>query len=197
MIILCFESLCPEQARCRQRTFGPISGRCDTEPMELTFECPECGAVNRAKDAESAAEFVCRHCNQARSAHADCMSTEGLAHCPYCGTGKLYVQKDFPQGLGLAIVILGFAWATWYWYQVRPVAAYAVLIGSALLDLVLWKKVPDVTICYRCLGQMRGPDVRPAGRFHPFDLEVGETFRQERMRVAEIRKKQAETASRG
>ncbi len=159
--------------------------------MELTFECPGCGAVGRAKNAESAHEFVCGHCGYTRAAHAGSTSPDGLVHCPFCGTDKLYVQKDFPQGLGLAIVIAGFAWATWYWYQVRPLAAYAVLLGSALLDLVLWKKVPDVTICYRCLGQMRGPDVKPIGRFHPFDLEVGETFRQERMRVAELRKKQA------
>lgn len=159
--------------------------------MELTFECPSCGAVDRTKNAESATEFVCRQCGHTRSAHAGSMTVEGLVHCPFCGTEKLYVQKDFPQGLGLAIVIAGFAWATWYWYQVRPLAAYSVLLGSALLDLVLWKKVPDVTICYRCLGQMRGADVKPIGRFLPFDLEVGETFRQERMRVAELRKKQA------
>jgi hypothetical protein len=41
---------------------------------------------------------------------------------------------------------------------------------------------------------MRGSDVKPLGRFGPFDLEVGETFRQERMRVAELKERQAEAA---
>jgi predicted RNA-binding Zn-ribbon protein involved in translation (DUF1610 family) len=164
--------------------------------MELTFECPGCGAVNRTNQAESASEFVCRHCGHVRTAHSGSLTPEGLVHCPFCGTEKLYIQKDFPQGLGLTIVIAGFAWATWFWYWVRPVAAYAVLIGSALLDLVLWKKVPDVTICYRCLGQLRGSEVKPVGRFMPFDLEIGETFRQERMRIAELRKRQIESGGR-
>jgi hypothetical protein len=163
--------------------------------MELTFECPECKMVNRVKNAEGAAEFTCEGCRYVRQAKPGSILPEGVCHCPYCGTEKLYIQKDFPQGLGLVIVIAGFAWATYYWYQVRPLAAYGVLLGSALLDLILWKKVPDVAMCYRCLGQMRGPDVKPLGRFGPFDLEVGETFRQERIRVAELKERQSREAA--
>ena len=161
--------------------------------MELTFECPECRAVGRVKTADSATEFVCQSCQYKRQAKAGSVTPEGVCHCPYCGTDKLYIQKDFPQGLGVTIVVAGFAWATYYWYYVRPLAAYAVLMGSALLDLILWKKVSDVAMCYRCLGQMRGPDVKPLGRFEPFDLEVGETFRQERMRVAELKERQTQS----
>lgn len=162
--------------------------------MELSFECPECKAVNRVPNAETAAEFTCAQCRHHREAKPGSVTPDGLCHCPYCGTDKLYVQKDFPQGLGLVIVIAGFALATYFWYIVRPMATYAVLLGSALVDLVLWKKVPDVVICYRCLGQMRGPDVKPIGRFLPFDLEIGETFRQERMRVAELKERKAREA---
>jgi predicted RNA-binding Zn-ribbon protein involved in translation (DUF1610 family) len=164
--------------------------------MELTFECPQCGAVDRAKNAEDALNFTCRHCGHVRDAKPGALTEAGVVHCPFCGTEKLYVQKDFPQGLGLTIVIVGFAVASYFWYVVRPIATYSVLLGSALIDLILWKFVPDVTICYRCLGQMRGADVNPAGRFSPFDLEIGETFRQERMRVAELKKRQSEAAER-
>jgi len=156
--------------------------------MELTYQCPECEAVNRVAGAESAPEFTCNACGYKRQGKAGSIVAEGVCHCPYCGTEKLYIQKDFPQGLGLLIVISGFALATYFWFLVRPMATYGVLIASALLDLFLWKKVPDVAMCYRCLGQMRGPDVKPLGRFGPFDLEVGETFRQERIRVAELKK---------
>jgi hypothetical protein len=57
--------------------------------------------------------------------------------------------------------------------------------------------VPDVAICYRCISQMRGPDVKPLGRYGPFNLEIGETFRQERIRIAELRKKQSAQESQG
>jgi hypothetical protein len=163
--------------------------------MELTFECPQCKAINRVRQAEACREFKCESCGDTRNAHPGSVSPEGVCHCPFCGVDKLYIQKDFPQGLGLTIVIAGFAWATYYWYMVQPIAAYAVLLGSALIDLILWKKVPDVAICYRCLCQMRGPDVKPLGRLSPFNLEIGETFRQERMRAAEIRQKQNQTTS--
>jgi hypothetical protein len=77
-----------------------------------------------------------------------------LEGCPWCATGELYIQKDFPQGLGLFIVIVGFAISTVFWYLERPLVTYAVLLGSALLDLALYYRVPDVTICYRCLSQV-------------------------------------------
>jgi DNA-directed RNA polymerase subunit RPC12/RpoP len=165
--------------------------------MELTYECPECGAINRVRDSESAPEFRCQSCGQVRAARANAVAAEGVCHCPYCGTDKLYIQKDFPQGLGLFIVVSGFALATWFWYLNRPLATYGVLLASALLDLVLWKIVPDVAICYRCISQMRGPDVKPLGRYGPFNLEIGETFRQERIRIAELRKKQSAQESQG
>ncbi|MFM1801224.1 MAG: hypothetical protein RJA81_576 [Planctomycetota bacterium] len=159
--------------------------------MELTFECSQCNAVNRVPDAQNCTQFKCQFCQAVREAKPHSITEEGLVHCPYCGTEKLYIQKDFPQGLGLTIVIAGFAWATYHWYMIQPIAAYSVLLGSALVDLILWKKVPDVVICYRCLSQMRGSDTKPLGRFLPFNLEVGETFRQERIRAAEIRQKQS------
>jgi hypothetical protein len=110
-----------------------------------------------------------------------------LASCAWCATDDLYIQKDFPQGLGLAIVIAGFVVSTVFWYYERPLPAYFVLLASALLDMVLYYRVPDVTICYRCLGQYRGAGSNPAGRFKPFDLAIGERYRQERLRAELLR----------
>ena len=68
-------------------------------------------------------------------------------------------------------------------------STYLVLLASALLDMVLYYRVPDVTICYRCLSQVRGPGSNPESRFRPFDLAVGERYRQERIRIEELRKR--------
>jgi hypothetical protein len=60
-------------------------------------------------------------------------------------------------------------------------------MATAGLDVVLYYRVPDLTVCYRCLSQFRGPGSNPAGRFLPFDLAIGERYRQERLRVEELR----------
>ena len=116
-------------------------------------------------------------------------------HVRWCATEDLYVQKDFPQGLGLLIVIVGFASAPSSGIFERPIPAYVVLLASALLDMVLYYRVPDVTICYRCLSQYRGVRSNTEGRFNPFDLAIGERYRQERLRVEQLRKQGASANS--
>jgi hypothetical protein len=100
------------------------------------------------------------------------------------------VARARHQGvLGLAIVVAGFAVSTVFWAYYMPIAATAVLLVSAALDLVLYYVVPDVTICYRCQSQFRGPGANPRGRFAPFDLAIGERYRQERLRVEQLRER--------
>jgi hypothetical protein len=161
--------------------------------MELTFECPGCSAINHVPALETAEQGVCRHCGSARPLHRELIPEGQLRACPWCTTTDLYIQKDFPQGLGLFIVIVGFVISTVFWYYEMPIPAYAVLLTSALLDMVLYYKVPDVTICYRCLNQIRGEGANPGGSIRPFDLAIGERYRQERIRVEELRQR-GETA---
>jgi hypothetical protein len=159
--------------------------------MELTFVCPACDGVNRVAGVESAATLTCRGCGRERPAHIDAFAGGDLAGCAACATGDLYIQKDFPHGLGLAIVIAGFAGSTLFWYYYMPISATLVLLATAGLDLLLYYLVPDVTICYRCLAQYRGPGSNPGGRFGPFDLAIGERYRQEKIRVEELRRRGA------
>lgn len=155
--------------------------------MELTYECPACGSVCRARAVETSSTVACPVCAKSRDSSADAFEPNGLVACPLCATGELYVQKDFPQGLGLALVIFGFVVSTYFWYHDRPVPALAVLLVSALADMALYYIVPNVTICYRCLSQIRGKGSNPGGRFASFDLAIGERYRQERLRVEEHR----------
>jgi hypothetical protein len=155
--------------------------------MELTFECPNCGAVGSAAPVETTRTAVCTGCRQERVLRSEAFEAGALRSCCWCGTEDLYLQKDFPQGLGLAIVIVGFAISTVFWYYEKPIPAYLVLLASALLDMALYTRVPDVTICYRCLGQYRGAGSNPGGRYQGFDLAIGERYRQERLRAEQLR----------
>jgi hypothetical protein len=159
--------------------------------MELTFECPECETTRRLPAVESAAAAACP-CGWSRPLAPAACEGGVLRVCPFCLTEDLYVQKDFPHALGLAIVVAGFSVSTVFWYFYRPISALAALLATAALDVVLYYLVPDVTICYRCLSQYRGAGANPGGRYHPFDLAVGERYRQERLRIDELRQREAE-----
>ena len=159
--------------------------------MELTFSCPNCGTVGQVEALPTAEQAVCRRCGFTRPLHPEAVSEGGLVACPWCLTTDLYIQKDFPQALGLFIVLVGFAISTVFWYYEMPIATFAVLLVSALLDGVLYYTVPDVTICYRCLCQARGDGSHPDGRFPPFDLAIGERYRQERIRAQQLREREA------
>ncbi len=157
--------------------------------MELTFLCQGCGAVNHVQSLEAAERGVCSACGAGRSLHHEVIEGGQLRACPCCATSDLYIQKDFPQGLGLSIVIVGFVISTIFWYLEKPILTYVILLASALLDMMLYYRVPDVTICYRCLSQIRGAGSNPENCIHPFDLAVGERYRQERLRIEELRKR--------
>lgn len=163
--------------------------------MELTYECRSCHAVDRVDAVERAEVLKCPSCSETRPVMASSFDAGGLVACAACGTDDLYWQKDFPQGLGLAIVILGFIVSSVFWYYNRPLMTYAILLSSALLDMVLYYRVPNVTICYRCLAQHRGVGSNPESRFKFFDLAIGERYRQERIRVEEHRRREQDPQS--
>jgi hypothetical protein len=157
------------------------------DEIELTFSCPRCAAVGRVADVASAAQAVCHECGTGQVLRREAISERGVEACPLCLTSDLYVQKDFPQGLGLFIILVGFAISTVFWYYEMPIPAYLVLVASVALDYVLYHTVGDVTICYRCLCQLRGTGANPGGGFQPFDLSLGERYRQERLRIDHLR----------
>jgi hypothetical protein len=161
--------------------------------MELTFSCRSCGAIGHVSPVEEAREAACRDCGTVRPIDQEGCALGQLQFCPCCTTTDLYIQKDFPKGLGLFIVLVGIAISTVFWYYEMPIATFLVLIISLALDFLMYYKVPDVTICYRCLSQFRGAGSNPSGRFKPFDLATGERYRQERIRAEQIRERGAKS----
>lgn len=125
---------------------------------------------------------ACDHRVELQSAAKD----HTLTACPVCGNPELYKKKDFPHWLGLTIlagaclgfVLLNALYQQWW--------AWAVLIGSALFDGLLYLRVGDVVVCYRCAAHMRGLPAPEA--YKPFELVVGERYRQERLRREELKK---------
>ena len=99
-----------------------------------------------------------------------------LESCPQCGCADLFIRKDFPQKLGLAIVVV--AGLTFLVLAANPhtfyLGAYA-LAGAVVVDALLYFIVPKMTICYKCRGAFREEPINP--RHGGFELSIGEKYR--------------------
>ena len=99
-----------------------------------------------------------------------------LKTCPECGCRDLFVRKDFPQKVGLAVVViaaLGFVVLSAR--RTTMYLAVLVLLAAFLVDAVLYVFVPKVTVCYRCRAEFRGVPINP--KHEGFELAVGEKYR--------------------
>lgn len=79
------------------------------------------------------------------------------------------------------MVALGAIASSIAWADHRPVLALSILGAFALLDMVLYWIMPDVLVCYRCRARHRVAGT--GGGFGPYNHELGERYRQERLRV--------------
>jgi len=105
----------------------------------------------------------------------DVRADVAVDRCPVCSGGDFYARKDFEPKVGLTVVIIGaLISAAFYWFG-RDLIAYGILGSAALIDLVVYGRLKDVTVCYRCHSEFRGAYARraPAFDLHTADvLEV-------------------------
>jgi hypothetical protein len=101
-----------------------------------------------------------------------------LHACAVCGNHELYKKKGFPHWLGLSVLTLAcVSFLVLNYYRLQW-WAWGVLIGSAVLDGLLYLAVRDVVVCYRCGAQHSG--IGRSGN-SPFELTIHERYRQERL----------------
>ena len=96
--------------------------------------------------------------------------------CPVCSGAEFYVRKDFDPRIGLTVVIIGASIsAIFYWFE-KDLIAYGILASAALIDLVVYGRLKEVTVCYRCHTAFRGAYPRTAP---VFDLHTADVLEQE------------------
>lgn len=97
-----------------------------------------------------------------------------IPHCVVCDCPKVYTQKDFNRTLGVGIFVAGAVVSLVLYGFDLIWQAMAVLLGCAVVDAVLYKLLPEVTICYKCHAQYRQVNPHPANA--PFELGLAEKF---------------------
>jgi hypothetical protein len=146
--------------------------------MQIVAKCPACDAGLPIEAADAPASITCGRCGReipldtTEAVRAD----RAVDRCPVCAGADFYIRKDFNPQLGLAVVIVGASIsAVFYWFG-RDLVAYSILAAAALIDLVVYGRLKDLTVCYRCHSEFRGAYPRTAGAF---DLHTADVLEQE------------------
>jgi hypothetical protein len=155
--------------------------------MNVTYPCPKCEAVNRAEVSPATAALRCEHCDQELRIPSGAIDASGGLHrCLACPSTDLFVRKDFPQGLGVAIVTVGLLASCVAWGYSQLYLTFGILFATALVDVVLYVFVPSALMCYRCGAMYRG--AADVDSHESFNLETHERHRQQTIRLAEAQR---------
>ena len=142
--------------------------------MDVLAKCPKCDAGLPVNAHEAPAAIKCGRCGRDIPLHVTGAVGEDRAvdRCPVCEGADFYVRKDFDPKVGLTVVIVGaLISASFYWFG-RDLIAYGILASAALIDLVVYGRLKDVTVCYRCHSEFRGKYARSAAAFDLHTADV-------------------------
>ena len=164
-----------------------------TNMLTLTARCPYCQETFRTA-LQADTPVVCGHCQKElqprcpdwllkESGEANSAAESAPVRCLACPSTELFVRKDFPQQLGVAIVATGFLGSSIAWYFHQIIASYAILFVTAGIDVVLYLLMGNVLECYRCHAQYRG--LSSLEGHEGFNLETHERYRQQAARLQE------------
>jgi hypothetical protein len=146
--------------------------------MQILAKCPTCDAGLPVDASDAPAAITCGRCGRTISLSISEALRAGRAvdRCPVCEGGDFYLRKDFDPKLGLAVVVVGaLISAGFYWFG-RDLVAYSILAAATLIDLAIYGRLKDLTVCYRCHTEFRG---RFAHRASAFDLHTADVLELE------------------
>ena len=146
--------------------------------MQVLVKCPTCAAGLPVRPTDASLKIACGRCGReipltfSEPLRADA----AVDRCPVCQGADFYTRKDFDPTLGLTVVVAGaLISAVFYWFG-RDLIAYSILAFAALVDLVVYGRLKDMTVCYRCHAEFRGTYPRSAPAF---DLHTADVLEQE------------------
>jgi hypothetical protein len=146
--------------------------------MQIRFHCPTdgCVAIIEYEPLEGCASAI--ECPRCHTRHAMMISDavryeHTVDRCAVCGCRELFIRKDFPQRLGLVIVV-AFGLAAIYFFRVSVLVAWSILAAAVLLDLMIYAVTGKATTCYNCRADYRKNVPNPA--HEGFDLARSEKY---------------------
>ena len=130
----------------------------------IARHCPTCkryGEININPGGQGEFALACPHCHESWGKIVSV--TEIFEYCPVCQCRQFYTSKDFNQLLGCLIMSVGIALAIPTYGLSLPV--------FALIDWLLFRKVPTMINCYKCGAEFR--HFQTQKKFKPFIHHIG------------------------
>ncbi|MEQ8763520.1 MAG: hypothetical protein RL885_06315 [Planctomycetota bacterium] len=148
--------------------------------LDVRVRCPEC-EIPVPGDPQHGT-VGCRRCQQVVTLEGALPGGEPIETCAVCGGRTFYIEKAVNRALGLALVV-GAAIVSVIIFYFDGAAATLFLLIFALVDRVMYFRLPLRAVCYECLTEYQGLPMNE--RHRPFDLAIFEGIRQRRLREAE------------
>ena len=129
----------------------------------IAYQCDICGHYQRHNHPERL-DLKCPACDT-----LVCTVPENWLleyGCPVCKCRHLYRRKNFNQVVGLVIILVGAFLAV--------VISYWILAAVTLMDILLYRFVPEVAVCYRCGAEANG--IIGTGELSMFDHHTAEMY---------------------
>jgi len=133
-------------------------------------------AVDRDGAAPAAGE--CSRCGEPWTYRAPEDAGAAVERCGFCGNRAFFVQRDFDQRIGCAIMALSIAAALFVGAKLGWIWFTPVLLATVLIDWGLALVIKPVTICYRCDAEYRQVPLNP--RHRPYDPHVAERYAEKK-----------------
>ena len=154
--------------------------------MNVTYACPSCDQGVRIHFDADTPTLDCPYCQSKITITKDAIEQNRVKRCLVCPSNDLFVRKDFPQRLGVGLVVIGIIGSSIAWYHADVLWTFGILFATALVDVLLYMFVGDALMCYRCQAQYRGVDEMDS--HGQFDLETHERYRQLAARLESAQK---------
>ena len=140
--------------------------------MTVEITCPECKSginIYPSLEASSAECDVCKHSVPTKFTEDHIQGN--LCDCPVCERKDFYQQKDFSRKIGVGLFVIAACFVPWT-YGLSLVALW-------LVDVFLFRKIPNVAICYKCHTNFR--KLSNLASIHPYNHEMNDriTYKDE------------------
>lgn len=117
--------------------------------MNMTLTCENCGSgvhLTPGTDIKTAECKICNHTQPVKFNETHVKAE--LTDCPCCSRKDFYKQKDFNRKIGVALFVIAAVLSIWT-YGISFIVLY-------MMDLLLYRKLPEIAICYKCNSIFRG-----------------------------------------